>query len=266
MSTAASNDEAQAFKALHVPGKPLLLVNVNDIASAKLISSMPQCKALATASFSIALAHGVEDPDLTLEMNLETVAKVAKVARAAGKPLTVDLQDGYGDQLEEAVKTLINMGVVGINLEDSLIRENRMMDEATAIDRIKRVMSVANAAGVPDFVINARSDTYFKGGTIEESIRRGKLYLEAGATTIFIFRTVGLGREEVQKVVQGLGGMVNISQRLPIPGAPTPPLTAAEIAELGAARISIGPQLHYAAMAGMKKAAQDVFGTPFASM
>src|SRR5436190_502768 len=132
MNVRAANALAQSFKSLHVPGKPLLLANIYDPSTARAVASLPGCKALATASVSIALA------------------------------------------------------VVGVNLEDSEQKTHTMMDEAVAVQRIKRALAAAAEVGVPDFVVNARSDSFLRGGSLDESIRRGKLYLGAGATTVYV--------------------------------------------------------------------------------
>ena len=259
----ATNTSAKSFKALHVPGNPLLLVNVHDVASARLIAALPQCTALATGSLSVALANGTEDAKLTLETQLEAAARIAAVAREhANKPLTVDLQDGYGSRLEEAVAGVIGLGAVGINLEDSLPSTGEVVTDADeAADRIRRAAAAATAAGVEDFVINARADSFFRDGDLDEAIRRSKLYLAAGATTAFIIghQARECTRAEVQRMVAELDGRVNVILRLPLPDRPTPTLTTRDLAELGVSRVSIGPQLYYAAIAGMQSAANLVF-------
>lgn len=63
-------------------------------------------------------ACNATDDDLELETNLHACKTIADVAREFQKPLTDDLQDEYGDHLEEAISRLIKMGVVGINLKD----------------------------------------------------------------------------------------------------------------------------------------------------
>ena len=262
MSPKATNEQAQAFKALHIPGKPVLLPNIYDVTSTRIVGALPACKVLATASFAIALAQGTEDSKLDLKTHLSALKDIAEVAHELGKPLTVDLQDGYGAQLEEAVRAVIDLGVVGINLEDSEHTTHAMVDDATAVDRIKRILAVAADAGVPEFVVNARSDTHFMGGSLDESIRRGKLYLEAGATTVYILGTAptGFTREEVKKMVDALDGKVNISQRLPKEGMTSTPLTSQQLGELGIARISVGPQLYYAVAEALKNSAALVLG------
>lgn len=186
MSTHATNAEAQSFKSLHVPGRPLLLANIHDPSSARTVAALPSCKALATASYSVALSNKTDDDNLDLETQLTAVRDIAVIARQTGKPLTVDLQDGYGERLEEAVRGMIALGVVGINLEDSDQKTHAILDEVVAVQRIKRALAAAAGVGVPDFVVNARSDSLFRGHPLDEAIRRGKLYLEAGATTVFV--------------------------------------------------------------------------------
>ena len=257
MSTHISNAEARSFKDLHVPGQPLLLANVHDAASARLIASLPGCKALATTSYSLALANGTDDDNLDLDAQLEALRAIANVARQTGKPLTVDLQSGYGERLEEAVTKLVGLGVVGVNLEDS--NGHEILDDVVASERVRRALKAAAAAGLSDFVVNARADSLLRGGTLEESIRRGRLYIEAGATTVYILPPNGraLRREEIEKAVAELQGMVNVGLRLR-PGAGA--LGSEDLARLGVARVSIGPQLYLTALAAMKAAAETVFG------
>jgi 2-methylisocitrate lyase-like PEP mutase family enzyme len=240
------NATAKAFRALHIPGKPLTLANVHDAAAAELVASHPSCAALATASFSVALANGTEDAKLTLETQLAAAAPIAAVARAHSLPLTVDLQDGYGARLEEAVAAVIAAGAVGINLEDSVTDGGAMMGEEEAVSRVARAVAAARAAGVPDFVVNARSDTFWRTGDLAAAIARGKKYLAAGATTVYIVGHNGreCTADEIADMVAGLGGMVNLGMALPKPGK-EPALKRADFVKAGIARVSIGPQLYF---------------------
>lgn len=261
MSTKATNDAAKAFKALHVPGTPLLLANVHDATSARIVAALPGCKALATASFAIALANGTSDPSLDLDTHLAALAPIA--AAAGKKPLTVDLQDGYGPRLGEAVRAVVGLGAVGANIEDSDRASGAMMGDDEAVARVRAALAAAAAEGVPDFVVNARADSCLKGGTLEESIRRGRLYLEAGATTVYILGggPGGFTREEVARMVEGLDGRVNVGLRLPGGSSAVKLLTSSELGELGVARVSVGPQLYLAVVEALTQAAGAVFGS-----
>ena len=159
---ASANSIAQALRALHRPGAPLVLANVYDAITAKAVVGLPACHALATASFSIAAAAGLKDEELDLETNMRAAVAIATVARAHAKPLTVDLQDGYGDQLDDALQGVIDLGAVGVNLEDAT--NDGMYKAEEAASRIRQVLEVAKRNDIPDFVVNARSDTLLHGG------------------------------------------------------------------------------------------------------
>jgi len=239
---ASQNDIAKSFKALHKPGDPVILTNVWDAISAKAVASLPETKALATASYGIAAAAGLEDPELDLETNLRAARAIAKIAKAFNKPLTVDFQDGYGEGLEDAIRRVIEVGAVGINLEDFCRETNALYSIEDATRRVKRVLDLASSAGVPDFVVNARTDALLVGKSIDEAIQRGKAYLEAGATTTFIWggkERGGTKTEEVEKAVKGLDGRLSVILVRVLPGG----LSVADLKKIGVARISIGPQL-----------------------
>lgn len=162
------NTLAKSFKALHKPSSPLILANVYDAPSARAVASLVAAKAIATASYAVANAVGIEDDDMSIEANLAAVKAVVAATRVFEKPITIDFQDGYGEQLEDGISKLIDLGVVGINLED-YDKEAKVMysvDEAT--DRIRKVLVIAKRRGVPDFVVNARCDTLVHGGGLPE--------------------------------------------------------------------------------------------------
>lgn len=239
------NDTAKALKALHKPGSPLVLTNVWDAISAKTVAALPATQAIATASFAVAAAAGLEDNDLTIDVNLRAIRAIGKVAKAFNKPLTADFQDGFGDQLEEGIREVIKAGAVGINLEDfgrELGEKGALYDIPVAQDRIRRALKVAAEEGVPDFCINARTDALLAGHPISEAIKRGKAYLEAGAHNVFIWggrERGGTRTAEVEEACKALDGRLNVSLVRIRPGG----LSIKELGEIGVARISVGPQL-----------------------
>lgn len=239
---------AKELKDLHRPGEPLLLTNVWDPPTASIALRHPQTKAIGTASFAISAVAGVEDDELTFEDNLRAVKRIAmrleKEGKASTIPLTADMQDGYGERLKEGVEALIEMGVVGINLEDSSSNQGGELQLVGADEHARKIRIVLEAAagkGVSDFVVNARTDCVLLGGTIDEAIERGKAYLAAGATTVFVWGGMkrGLRDDEVSQLVKGLGGRVNVIYRKSMKDA----LSVKQIANLGVARISMGPGL-----------------------
>lgn len=192
------------------------------------------------------------DEELDLETNLSAIRLIRKTmlksSAATDVPLSVDSQDGYGDSLASYIRSIIRLGVVGINLEDVArstsntsenIVETLISPEKAAV-RVRTVLEVAKEMGVDGFVVNARTDCVKLGGTIEEAIHRGKLFLEAGATTVFVWGgpARGLRDAEIRELVDSLGGKVAVIHKR-VDGY----LGVKEIANLGVARISMGPGL-----------------------
>ena len=250
-----SNTSATALRALHVPGKPVVLANVYDQATARIVAALPSCKALASASYAIARVAGLDDDDLTLETNLTAIRQIAAVARASSLPLTADLQSGYGERLEEAIKLGIEAGISGCNLEDFDSVTRQLYSREEAVTRIGRALRAAHGLGVPDFALNARCDVLVHGGELAEVIERGKAYLEAGATSVFVWGgpVRGTSRAEIAEVVKAFDGRLNAKMKLS-PGY----LGVKELAELGVARISVGPDLQNNMLALLAKQAESI--------
>jgi 2-methylisocitrate lyase-like PEP mutase family enzyme len=251
------NEHAKTLKALHRPGQPLIVTNVWDAITANAVASLPETKALATASYSVAAAAGLEDHHLTHDVNHRAVEAIAKVAAKHNKPLTVDFQDGFGDELESAFRRIVKLGVVGINLEDFGREIDDLYPVDVAQDRIRRVLAIASEEGVPDFVVNARTDALLKGLSIDDAIVRGKAYLEAGAANVFIWggrERGGTRTEEIEKASKELGGRLNVILVRVMPGG----LTVKELSDIGVARISVGPQLMLRTVAAVAEEAKKI--------
>jgi 2-methylisocitrate lyase-like PEP mutase family enzyme len=256
MATPSPNSLALQLRSLHVPGRPLLLTNVYDGATARVALSNPSTTALATASFAIAETQGTTDAALTFPENLAGIRAVARVLRHERPdiPLSADLQDGYED-IAATVRAAVAEGVVGANIEDADMSTGKLRTVEDAVARIRAVLAAAKMCGVDGFCINARTDVLVSGGSVEDAITRGKAYLNAGAVTVFVWggRERGVSRAEVKRLVEGLDGRVAVKMNLK-PGA----LTVRELAEIGVARVSVGPELYRRAMAGFRDAVDKV--------
>jgi len=236
--------DAEKLRALHVPGTPLPLANVWDptVAQAVEAGGLP---AIATASAAVAPVNGFEDhgympPDVAQ-------AAIARIAGAVSCPVTADFEDGYGLPPREIAERLIAAGACGLNLEDGDNHGEGLVDAAAQAERIAGVRQAGEELGVR-LVINARVDVHMKGGTPAEGLDRARRYIAAGADCIY---PIFLADPAVIRDYVALGN-VNLLGR---PGG----LTFREMAELGVARISLGPQLHRAMLARMTQAA-EAFG------
>lgn len=164
--------KADALLAAHRSGDPLVLVNAWDAWSARVVAESPGCEAIATASHSIAAAHGY--PDGEQIPVTEMIEAVRLIAAVVDLPVTADLEAGYGDA-GSTVSAAIEAGAVGGNLED---RSQPAEEHAGAVAAAR---AAGQAAGI-HFVINARTDEYLLGGKdVDRAIAAGRTYLEAGA-------------------------------------------------------------------------------------
>jgi 2-methylisocitrate lyase-like PEP mutase family enzyme len=178
------------FAGLHVAGKPLMLYNAWDAGSAKAILAAG-APAVATSSWAVAAAQGYEDgEDLPKEM-LEKIAE--RIAASVNAPVSVDFEGGYSEdegRLAENVSRLIDLGIVGINFEDRLVKGPGMYGIDRQARRISAIRRAAEKKGV-DLFINARTDLFLGRGpelakaTIEAG-DRAKAYAAAGASGFFI--------------------------------------------------------------------------------
>jgi 2-methylisocitrate lyase-like PEP mutase family enzyme len=243
MST--QREKAEELRRLHAAPEPLVLVNAWDAASARTVAAAPGCRAIATASWSIAAARGFKDGE---QIDLDSMlAGVKTVVDAVDLPVTADLERGYGDA-GATIARAIEAGAVGCNLEDSDASGGLVpaADHATAVAAVR---AAGDAAGIP-FVINARTDVYLHGDKrVEHAIERGRAYLDAGADCIFVPGPIDV--PTLEALVEGMGGPVSI---IGFPGVPR----LAELARIGIARISYGPGPMGIAMAALSRAAESL--------
>jgi 2-methylisocitrate lyase-like PEP mutase family enzyme len=242
---------AQILRALHRPPPILLLPNAWDLMSARIFADAGY-PAIATTSGGVAWALGYADGEKTPWSEL--VDATARIAAAVSVPVTADIEAGYGATSTEVARHVVEIaqaGAVGVNLEDSAGGNLRTIDDMSA--RIAAARRAVSGAGL-DLVINARTDVYLHGSgdaaaRQDETIKRGKAYLAAGADCIYVFALTELSA--IAAITRALAAPVNIVGR-----AGTPPLAALESA--GVARVSIATGATLVAASLLKKLAQDL--------
>ncbi|MEU8342428.1 isocitrate lyase/phosphoenolpyruvate mutase family protein [Spirillospora sp. NPDC048832] len=240
MSDTKVPDRAARLRELHRPGDPLLLPNVWDAGSAKVVQEAG-FPALATASASVADALGY--PDHEGAPVDEMLAAAARVVRVATVPVTVDAEAGYGLPPAELVERLLAIGAAGCNLEDTY--GGALAEPAKQAEFLAAVREAAGDA----LVINARVDTFIAGvpDPVDAAIERGRLYLEAGADCVY---PITAPMDAVPALVKGLPGPVNANN---MPGT-----SLTELAAAGVARVSYGPVPYLHALEALKQFATRV--------
>lgn len=239
------------FRRLHVPGDPLILVNIWDAGSARAVAGAG-AKAIATGSYGVAGSLGHDDgEDLPLDVAL---ANLGRIRRVTDLPVTIDMESGYGDTPEQvgaAVARARDAGAAGINMEDRLPGQTALLPIADASARYR-------AAAASGLFVNARCDV-FRGqdaaangdALVAAVLERARAYADAGASGLFVPFLADAA----------LIGAICVASPLPVnilhsPAAPS----HRELAGLGVARISHGHLPWAAAMAWLAGQARQVFG------
>jgi len=261
MVSSIQKEKAELFLKYHHDKKILVLLNSWDIGSSKLIEASGY-KAIATTSMGIAASLGY--PDCQVITLSEMIQAITGIVNAVQAPVTVDIEAGYGNNLNEiidSVKKIIATGIVGINIEDSIDLNPILIDEKEFCERISAIRALSDSLGF-HLVINARTDSFYTSpGSLQEklseSIKRGNKYREAGADCIFVQPVSE--KETISTLVKEIDAPINIliNPTNPSAGGGLPP-TISELQDLGVARLSLGSSLMKATLSLIKKVADEL--------
>ena len=258
MVSSLQKEKADLFLKYHQDKEILVLLNSWDTGSSKLIEECGY-KAIATTSMGIAASWGY--PDCEVIQLSEMIETIKGIVNAVHVPVTVDIEAGYGNNLNEiidSVRKIIATGIVGINIEDSINLNPVLIDEMEFCERISAIRALSDSLGF-HLVINARTDSFYTslGSPREkllESIKRGNKYREAGADCIFVQPV--WEKEMISTLVKEINAPVNILSN-PAIGAGLPP-SVRELQDLGVSRLSLGSSLMKATLALIKKVADEL--------
>ena len=234
-------ERGEAFAALHESGT-FVIPNPWDAGSAKVLAALG-FQALATTSSGFAFTLGRLDGGVTLD---EVVAHVAALAASTDLPVSVDLENGYGDA-PAAILRVAEAGAVGGSIED-WEPEGRLLPLEQAADRVAAAVGAVRSLGFR-FTLTARAENHIRGNPdLADTIARLRAYEAAGADALYApgLRTV----EEIRAVCEAVTAPVNV---LALPG-----LSLAEIAAAGARRVSVGGGLAWVAVKAFADAAAAI--------
>lgn len=196
----------------------LVMPDAYDPISARIIEQAG-FKAVQCSGYSFSVAACKKhEIDIGLE---ENVAITAKIVEAVSVPVMADGEDGFGgvEQIPNTIERYVRIGTAGINLEDQVLDRQpgtRIIDSGLMQEKIRAARSAARAAGNPHLVINGRTDALkalrTKQEGLQEAIRRGNLYLEAGADLVFVTAVATL--DEVRELVKAIHGPLSIAAGL----------------------------------------------------
>ncbi|KAA6214413.1 isocitrate lyase/phosphoenolpyruvate mutase family protein [Streptomyces albofaciens JCM 4342] len=262
---------AAALRALHhgrAADDPLVLPGPWDAESARIFAAAG-FPALATPSAGVSAALGYADGGTPPD---EMFAAVARIVRAVDVPVTADLEAGYGLPAKELVERIAATGAVGCNIEDSDHHSGALTDAGRQADRLAAI----RAAAGDGLVLNARIDVFLpgrggsggvdgsggtggSGGTddsggaglaaqVEEAVRRGLRYADAGADCVY---PILAPPRVLRELADRIGLPVNA---IAVPGGPSP----RELGAAGASRVTFGGGLHRRAMGAVQALAEEL--------
>ena len=244
-------EKARRFAELHVKGAPLVLFNAWDAGSAKFIVAAG-AKAIATSSWSVAEAQGYPDGEAIPIKLAEQI--VARIAATIDVPVSVDFEGGYSEddgELAANVSRLLELGVIGINFEDRVVKGSGLYDIDRQARRLVAIRKAAEQKGVVLF-INARTDLFLGQGrdpaqSVGEALDKAKAYAAAGASGFFI---PGLANDAlIGRICESVTLPVNVMVMNGVPSND-------RLSELGVSRISYGPIPYISAMNTLQQEAK----------
>ena len=190
MITEQQRKKADHFLNLHKSGKLLILPNIWNPIGARILEAKG-FPAAATASAAISSSLGYRDGEkIKLSTHLDIIKRIADSVKI---PVTADIEAGYASDLKElrdSVKKVIDTGVAGINIEDSVGKEGIIRDIEEQCERIATVREVSEENGL-HLVINSRIDPFLSNSdrpideVINEVVKRANAYYKAGADSVY---------------------------------------------------------------------------------
>ncbi len=252
----AHTNNYTVFKSLHKKGSPLILKNIWDAGSASAIAKAG-AKAIATGSWSVAAAQGYKDGE---KLPLDILLGIAsRIISSVDLPCSIDFETGYADsiqQLQENIRSLLDIGIVGINFEDWDLKTNKLRSISEQSLHIQAIKDASAEAGLPLF-INARTDLFLKAqqadnaeDLLNKAIRRADAYAKAGADGFFAPALIN--PDHIAVLCNASPIPVNIMM---MDGAPS----VDTLTNLGVSRISYGPAPYIELMETLEKNSTDLY-------
>ena len=246
------------WKELLARGEPLLLPGAHDALSARLIERAG-FRAYVIGGYAL-VGSRYALPDIGLAGFGEISAGMRDIMSASRLPVLVDCDDGYGDA-KNAARTIRGyeaMGVSAIFMEDQKAPKRcGHMSGKEVIDAdvmAAKLRAAVAARQSPDTFIIARTDARAVHG-LDEALRRGELYLKAGADGLFIEAPQTVGElEQVGRAFQGVPQLANMVEG----GGMTPVLPPRELFRLGFAMVAYPVSLIFRVARTVEKALADL--------
>jgi 2-methylisocitrate lyase-like PEP mutase family enzyme len=246
-------ERAAKFRLLHQGPLTVVVANVFDAGSAKLVAALG-FDALATTSAGLAFHLGRRDGKKEVSRD-DALQNCREIAASTALPVSADLENCFADDPRGAARTIelsAQAGVVGGSIEDASGEPaSPIYDFSLAVERVHAAVEAARALDFP-FTLTARAENFLHGKRdLDDTIRRLQAFEQAGADVLF---APGLPNvEAIRTVVNAVSRPLNV-----LVSSGNSHLTVAELAALGVKRVSIGGVLSRVAFTALATAAREI--------
>jgi len=234
--------------------KALVCPGAHDVISAKLIERAG-FRACQVSGFGLSASY-LGLPDMAFLSFSEALDFSKNIIDAVEIPVMVDADTGFGNAINamRVTEEFIKIGAAGMNIEDQVfpkrcghLEGKQIIPMEEMVLKIKACIEIKKQLD-PDFVTNARTDAIAVSG-VDEAIRRGNAYADAGADLIFI--EAPRTKEDIRRLIKEIQAPISINLFDAVSGGKTPLISIDELREMGVARISIPVGPLFAAIRGM---------------
>ena len=231
------NQKFDDFRNYHYQDDPLLLANVWDASSTKLYEKLG-FKAIGTSSSAVSALLGYEDGE-NMPFN-EYLMIISRIVESTNLPVSVDIEAGHGSDAEKVfqnIKALSQLGVVGINLEDSVVEEGTrsLVDADVFVKKLQSVREKLNNENI-DIFINLRIDSFLL--QLPNALKDAKERIDTYSDFIDgVFLPCITSEEDIAGIISHTRLPLNV---LSVPGLPD----FKKLKNLGVKRISTGNSLY----------------------
>jgi 2-methylisocitrate lyase-like PEP mutase family enzyme len=230
-----------------------IIPNPWDAGTARILAALG-FEALATTSLGLANSLGRPDGANAVSRR-EVLDNCRAIAAATDLPVNADLENGYAHEpraAAEMIRLATEAGVVGGSIEDATGEPDRpIYDFNLAVERVQA--AVETARSLPSgFVLTARAENLLHGRhDLDDTIRRLQAFDKAGADVLYAPGVRDLAT--IRTVASSVSKPLNV-----VMSAADPALTAAQLAEAGVKRISVGGALSRLALAAFIRGAREM--------
>jgi 2-methylisocitrate lyase-like PEP mutase family enzyme len=244
---------AQKLRVLLAGDEIVVAPGVFDGLSAK-VATAAGFGALYCSGGAVARSSGV--PDIGLLTMTEVLARLREVIDATSLPVIADADTGYGNAVNvvRSVREFERLGAAAIHLEDQVAPKRcghysgqQLISAEEMVQKLRAALDTRR-----EMLIIARTDARGQAG-LDEAIRRGRLYADAGADLVFV--EAPFTRAEVETIAQSISAPLLINM---FEGGRTPLLSAAELAALGYRIMIVPSDLQRAAVKAMRVVAETL--------